>query len=77
MNEQLIPIDIGYDDGDRNCSETGYVVPSHLIPNTSVLCGIQNIIIPEKNLSPDPDSNVFATWTCQCTRIFSVYIQLS
>jgi len=53
-----------YDEGDCNCSETGYAIPNHKD------CEQAGRIIPEKLLDPN------GKWRCACKTDFEAMISL-
>ena len=72
----LQPIRIGYDEGDFNCSPTGYLVPRHQQPDGGKPCPQGGIrIVQEKYIDLEPRNTVFGSWTCKCGTVFEVCIQ--
>lgn len=61
----LTPIRIGYDPGERDCSEVGYLVPAH----PGCVWGSGNNIVRENQLEAKPGGT--AAWVCDgCGGLF-------
>lgn len=79
MEFNLIPIPIGYDLGEADCSRVGYRVPSHTqVDGTSCKNGRGLLVVRENELNIVQGQGGGGIWICNgCSQTFSVGMTLN
>ena len=69
----LIPMKIGYDLGETDCSQVGYVVPEH----PDCRNGSGRLVVRENQLDKPLGGGGSGTWLCDCGQTFSIDMTLN